>query len=216
DVGEDEPRAGGLGHTQLGVEGRERIVRDFGARGGHGPQQRRLARVGRADQTHVRDQLQVEVDLSLLTLEAGLGVVGRASCRALEMHVAPPTHAPSGHHLPRSGPVEVGEQRAVLVHGQRAWRHLQRDASASAAGLAPAILADTLVLHVAADQGEQRVVATHAYAGARCDLRPALADDDLARVDQLAAEDLDAELLRVRVAAVAGRAAALLVCHYFG
>src|SRR5207249_10696240 len=117
---------------------RERIVRNLWTRGGHGPEQRRPARVGRAYQTHVRDHLQVEVDLSLLTLVAGLGVVGRASCRALEMHVAPPTHAPSGHLLTRSGPVEVGEQRAVLVDGQRAWRHLQRDASASAAGLAPA------------------------------------------------------------------------------
>ena len=41
----------------------------------------------------------------------------------------------------------------------------------------------------------------------------ALADDDLAGLDDLAAEALDAEVLRVRVATVAGRGRALFVCH---
>ena len=41
----------------------------------------------------------------------------------------------------------------------------------------------------------------------------ALADDDLAGLDELAAEALDAEALRVGVAAVTGGTKPLLVCH---
>ena len=66
---------------------------------------------------------------------------------------------------------------------------------------------------VARDQGEQRVVATTADAGAGVEVGAALADDDLAGVDDLAAEPLDAEALGVGVATVLGRGRALLVCH---
>src|SRR5438552_3674582 len=45
-------------------------------------------------------------------------------------------------------------------------------------------------------------------------LGAALPDQDRARVDDLSAVHLHAEHLRVRVAAVARRAAAFLVCHY--
>src|SRR3546814_4298789 len=64
-------------------------------------------------------------------------------------------------------------------------------------------------------EGEQGVVATAADVGAGVEVRAALADDDLARVDALAAEALDAETLGVRVATVLGRGCALLVCHLF-
>ena len=45
------------------------------------------------------------------------------------------------------------------------------------------------------------------------ELRAALADDDRAGGDGLAAVRLDAAVLRIRVAAVLGRALSLLVCH---
>ena len=45
------------------------------------------------------------------------------------------------------------------------------------------------------------------------EVRAALADDDLTRVDELAAEALDAESLGVAVATVTGRGRTLLVCH---
>src|SRR5579859_7655570 len=80
---------------------------------------------------------------------------------------------------------------------------------------AAAVLADALVLHVAGDKREQRVVAAEADARARRDPGSALADDDGAGVDRLAGVDLHPEHLRVRVATVAGRAASLLVRHYF-
>src|SRR4051812_9752039 len=60
---------------------------------------------------------------------------------------------------------------------------------------------------------EQRVVATAADVVARVEVRAALADDDLAGVDDLAAEALHAEALGVGVAPVLGGRGALLVCH---
>src|SRR3954463_1150433 len=60
----------------------------------------------------------------------------------------------------------------------------------------------------------QRVVAAHADALAGLEAAAALAHDDLAAGHGLTGEHLHAEALGVRVAAVAGRAEALLVCHY--
>src|SRR5690606_34999505 len=60
---------------------------------------------------------------------------------------------------------------------------------------------------------EQGVVAAAAHVLTGVEVRAALTDEDLAGLDDLAAEALDAEALRARVAAVAGGAGALLVCH---
>src|SRR2546422_668205 len=81
---------------------------------------------------------------------------------------------------------------------------------------ATAVFADSLVLHVARDHRKQRVVAAESDAGPGADLRASLADQDRARVDQLATIDLHAQHLRIRVAPVARRPAALLVCHLLG
>ena len=62
--------------------------------------------------------------------------------------------------------------------------------------------------------GEDRVVAAEAGARAGAEPRPALADEDHALLDLLAGEDLHAEHLRVRVAAVPRRTESLLVRHY--
>src|SRR4051794_19771956 len=62
-------------------------------------------------------------------------------------------------------------------------------------------------------QREERVVAATADVGAGVEVRAALANDDLAGVDELAAEALHAEPLRVGIAAVLGRGCALFVCH---
>src|SRR5690606_40698836 len=62
-------------------------------------------------------------------------------------------------------------------------------------------------------QREQGVVLATADVVTGVELRAALADEDLARVDELAAEALDAEALGVGVAAVPGGAGTLLRCH---
>jgi hypothetical protein len=52
------------------------------------------------------------------------------------------------------------------------------------------------------DQGKQSVIATAADAVTRVKVGAALPDDDLASVDQLAAEPLDSEPLSIGVATV--------------
>src|SRR5689334_14566617 len=69
------------------------------------------------------------------------------------------------------------------------------------------------VLHVARLRGEERVVLADAHVHAGMELRAALADEDGARVHELAAEGLEAEALAFGIAAVAGRPACFLVCH---
>src|SRR5215831_8518610 len=68
-------------------------------------------------------------------------------------------------------------------------------------------------LHRARGQREQRVVATAADEVARVELRATLTDQDLAGVDQLTAEPLHAEPLRVGVATVARAGRTLFVSH---
>src|SRR6187200_1173717 len=74
-------------------------------------------------------------------------------------------------------------------------------------------LAGRLEINRALAGGEDRVVAADTDAVAGPEAGAALADDDLAAADALAGEDLDAEHVRVRFAAVAAGAEAFLVRH---
>src|SRR5207248_11133700 len=65
----------------------------------------------------------------------------------------------------------------------------------------------------ALDEGEQRVVAAPADAETRVELGAALADEDLARAHDLAAEALHAQVLGAGVASVARAGRTLLVSH---
>lgn len=65
-------------------------------------------------------------------------------------------------------------------------------------------------LHRTGGQREQRVVAATADVHAGVEVGAALTDDDLAGVDLLAAEALDAEALSVGITTVTGGACALL------
>src|SRR5512140_1902413 len=72
---------------------------------------------------------------------------------------------------------------------------------------------EPLELHHAAGEGEQGVVAPETDVRAGREFRAALAHDDRACIDGLAAEALDAEALRVAVASVPGTSAAFFMCH---
>src|SRR5437763_526753 len=74
-------------------------------------------------------------------------------------------------------------------------------------------LARLAELELAGALGEDRVVLADARAGARAEARAALPDDDRPRLHVLTCEQLHAEALRVRVAAVAGGAKTFLVSH---
>ena len=69
-------------------------------------------------------------------------------------------------------------------------------------------------LDPACNKREQGVVAAAADADARVEVRAALANQDLAGVDDLAAEPLHAKALGVRVTSVPAGRGALLVCHF--
>src|SRR5262249_1294836 len=75
------------------------------------------------------------------------------------------------------------------------------------------ILAHALVYDLAVYQGEKAVVAPFAHSRPGLDVGAPLPNDDRPCPDGRAAEDLDPQALRVGVAAVAGGAAALFVCH---
>src|SRR6185437_1121271 len=90
--------------------------------------------------------------------------------------------------------------RDLLPLGQR--NNVDRAAAAEAGELNPA-----------RHQREQRVIAAAADTETGVEVRAALPDDDLARVDPLAAEALHAKPLRVAVPAVTAGRRALLVCH---
>ncbi len=68
-------------------------------------------------------------------------------------------------------------------------------------------------LHVAVDQREQREILAHADVHAGMNHRTALADDDAAGADGLAAVHLGPQPLRMGIAAVARTAACFFVCH---
>src|SRR5205085_2687853 len=67
--------------------------------------------------------------------------------------------------------------------------------------------------HLTVDQREQRVVLAGADIGARMELGAALAHDDRAGRNGLAAEHLHAEHLRLGITAVPGGTAAFFLCH---
>ena len=66
---------------------------------------------------------------------------------------------------------------------------------------------------VAFDDGEDRVILAHADVAAWTPLGAALANDDVAGDDELAAVLLDAATLWIGVTTVTGRALTFLMCH---
>src|SRR5438552_1539881 len=103
--------------------------------------------------------------------------------------------------MQKGGPgISASRSAAVLVLGE------DRDKAALAAGAE---------LDRPRPGREDRVVTSDSGPRAGLEARAALAHDDLAARHRLAGEDLDAEALRLGVAAVAARAQSLLVRHYF-
>src|ERR1700730_6019423 len=69
------------------------------------------------------------------------------------------------------------------------------------------------VRHATVDQGKQRVIPAASDIFTRMPLGPVLPHDDVAGTTRLAAEQLDAETLARRIAAIARRCACFLVRH---
>ena len=120
-----------LRDPQVGMQRGERIGGDLGVRAGEGTQQCRLARVGQPDQAHVSDQLELQVDASLLARFAQLGCAGSAPGCGGEARVAAPTAPAARHHKPGVTAVEIDEHAVALAH-HRARGHVQQDVGAIA------------------------------------------------------------------------------------
>ena len=75
-------------HAQIGVQGGERVVGDFGARVGNGGDQGGLSRVGHAQQTHIGQDLELEFERAALTGPTRGFLAGRTVGRAFVVHVA--------------------------------------------------------------------------------------------------------------------------------
>jgi hypothetical protein len=72
---------------------------------------------------------------------------------------------------------------------------------------------EPLVLHHAVGHGEQRIVLGAHDVLARMPFRPALANQNIAGLDELAAKFLHAQSLCIAVAPVARRAHSFFMCH---
>ena len=89
DVGEDEFLGGGQADdAELGVQGGEGVVGDFGSGGGDDGQEGGFAGVGQADEAGVGDQLQAQPDPAFLAGPALGDLAGRAVGGGLEVGVA--------------------------------------------------------------------------------------------------------------------------------
>ncbi len=125
-VGHDEAAIHAyVDHAELRVQRRERIIGDFWPRGRYRARQRRLARIRRAEQPHVGQQLQRETELALLAGLAGIGLPRRTIHARLEARIAAPALAAFRHQQPVAVVGQIAEHLAgVEVRDDGALGHL--------------------------------------------------------------------------------------------
>ena len=115
-------------HTQIGVQGGERVVSDFGPGVGDGCNQGGLARVGHAQQTHIGQHLQLQLERVPLAHPARRFLPGRAVGRTFVVHVAETTVAPFGQGDLLAGHQQLMQHLAGFgVGNDGAHRHLEHD-----------------------------------------------------------------------------------------
>ena len=125
-VGDDELAAvGRLEGAEYRLQRRERIVGDLRLRVRDAGEERRLAGVRQADERRVGEQLQLQLDVVLLTRRTDLCEPRHLPGRRDEASVAAPALAALGEHHARTGVREVGEEVAVLGEDLRPDRHAQ-------------------------------------------------------------------------------------------
>src|SRR5690606_26446127 len=109
--------------AQVRLERREGIVGDLGARAADGADEGALADVGKAEQAHVRHQLELEPQRLLLPGRAGLGPARGTLGGGGEVAVAPAAAATLGDDDALVGPRHFDERVAGLgVEHHRAER----------------------------------------------------------------------------------------------
>jgi len=92
------------------------------------------------------------------------------------------------------------------------WRQPFRDLLFGVDGALLAILTQTLKLDLAVNQRKEGIVGAHTNIGAGMDVRASLANQNIACQNELAIRAFYTQSLGLRITAVLGGAAALLMC----
>ena len=85
-------------HAQIGVQSGERVVCNFGARIGNGGNECGLACIGHAQQSHIGQDLQLQLEFFFLARPAGCFLTRRTIDGALKTHIPKATIAALGNH----------------------------------------------------------------------------------------------------------------------
>ena len=121
-------------HTQIGVQGGERVVRNLGARIGHGRDKGGLARIGHTQQTHVGQHLQLQLQIATLAGKAGGLLAWSAVDSTLEAQIAKTTIAALGNGDDLTGLKQFKQHFASIgIADDGAHGHVQRNVVARSA-----------------------------------------------------------------------------------
>ncbi len=123
DVGEHELVFTEAHHTEIWHQRRERIIGDLRTRRAHRRDQRRLPRVGEADQRGVGHQLELEPQPVLLAVLTLLREARRSSCVGEKAGVAAPTLSTVCCEIPVAVTHQIGQQLTTAVVDNGAFGH---------------------------------------------------------------------------------------------
>ena len=123
-------------HTQVGMQRGERVVCHLRSRIGYLRNESGFAGVGHAQQPHVGQHLQLQLQAPLLARPSRRGLARGAVGTALEVQVAQPSIATLGQHDALAMGSQVEQQFArIFIVDLRAHRHAQQDVVAALAVL---------------------------------------------------------------------------------
>ena len=177
------------------MQRRERVVRNFRARGGHAADQGRFAGVGQADQADVGEQFQFEPEFANLAWRALRDAAGRPVGAGLEVGVAEAVSPALRHEQLLAGVEQFPDQfsRAFVVD-DRAAGHADRQIVAGLADAVPtgarlSVAGLEMTLETEVDEGVQACIRAQENAAAIAAVaavRPAELDELLAPETQAA------------------------------
>src|SRR5713101_4535721 len=181
-------------HTQLRMQRREGIIRDFWFGGAHARQKRGLPSVGETHEPRVCNQLEAQPDRALFAGKPRICTARRTIGGRFEMRITETAIAALGEDGAIANLGDIGEERfIVFVENLGALRHLEHDVGSSRTGtvLAHAVAAGLrleMLLIAIIDQGIQPIDAFSDYIAASA----TIAAVRTAELDELLAPKRDA------------------------
>ena len=154
DIGDHEFHAIHTHNAQIGMQGGEGIIRDFGPRIRGGCKEGGFACIGHAQKPHIGNQFEAQPDRALYPLLAGIGAARGLIGGGFEMEIAKAAIAALGQKDPLADLGDIGDDGfLIFLEDFGAHRHAQHDIIA--------ILACALLAHagLAAAREEMLLVA---------------------------------------------------------